>query len=128
MAQKTAVHPANGPKAGGPYSPGIIAGNMVFVAGQVGIDPAIGKLVEGEVEEQTAQVLKNVRTVLEAAGCTMDDVVKTTVFLRDMNDFAKMNAVYATFFGDVPPARSTVQVARLPMDVAVEIEAIAIKG
>lgn len=128
MAQKIAVHSSNAPKAGGPYSPGIIAGNMVFIAGQVGIDPSTGKLVEGEVEEQTAQVLKNVQAVLAEADCTMADVVKTTVFLRDMNDFAKMNAVYATFFGDTPPARSTVQVARLPMDVAVEIEAIAIKG
>jgi 2-iminobutanoate/2-iminopropanoate deaminase len=117
--------PQDAPKALGPYSAGIRAGNMVFTAGQVGIDPATGKLVDGGIEAQTRQVLRNVQAVLRAAGSDLDRVVKTTVFIQDMNDFSKMNAVYAEFFKDKPPARSTVQVAALPIGAAVEIEAIA---
>ena len=113
------------PKALGPYSAGIRVGNMVYTAGQVGIDPAIGDIVEGGIEAETRQVLINLQAVLNAAGSSLDWVVKTTVFLRDMNDFSKMNAVYAEFFTNKPPARSTVQVVALPKGAAVEIEAVA---
>lgn len=123
--EKETIATEDAPKALGPYSAGIRAGNMVFTAGQVGIDPALGKLVDGGIEAQTRQVLRNVQAVLRAAGSELDRVVKTTVFIMDMNDFAKMNAVYAEFFKEKPPARSTVQVAALPLGAAVEIEAIA---
>jgi 2-iminobutanoate/2-iminopropanoate deaminase len=123
--EKEVIATNDAPKALGPYSAGIRAGNMVFSAGQVGIDPATGKMVEGGIEAQTRQVLRNVQAVLRAAGSDLDRVVKTTVFIQDMNDFSKMNAVYGDFFKDKPPARSTVQVAALPLGAAVEIEAIA---
>ncbi|HEX2620345.1 MAG TPA: RidA family protein [Phototrophicaceae bacterium] len=126
MSDKIAIHSKDAPPAGGPYSPAIKMGNMVFTAGQVGLVPATNQFVEGGIEEQTRQVLTNIQAVLTAAGATMGDVVKTTVFLKDMNDFTAMNGVYATFFGDTPPARSTVQVARLPLDALVEIETIAV--
>jgi 2-iminobutanoate/2-iminopropanoate deaminase len=114
------------PKAIGPYSQGIIANGFVFCSGQIPIDPATGELNTGSIEEQTRQVLKNVGAVLEAAGSSLDEAVKCTVFLQDMNDFATMNAVYAEFFKAPHPARAAVQVARLPRDVKVEIEAIAL--
>jgi 2-iminobutanoate/2-iminopropanoate deaminase len=100
----------------------------VYTAGQLGIDPATGGFIEGGIEAETRQVLNNLRAVLEAAGASLENVVKTTVFLRDMNDFAAMNAVYAEFFTADFPARSAVQVARLPKDAAVEIEAVAFVG
>jgi 2-iminobutanoate/2-iminopropanoate deaminase len=114
------------PKAIGPYSQGIVANGFVFCSGQIPIDPATGELNTGTIEEQTRQVLKNVSAVLDAAGSSLDEAVKVTVFLQDMNDFAKMNAVYAEFFKAPNPARAAVQVARLPRDVKVEIEAIAL--
>jgi 2-iminobutanoate/2-iminopropanoate deaminase len=114
------------PKAIGPYSQGIVANGFVFCSGQIPIDPATGELNTGAIEDQTRQVLKNVSAVLEAAGSSLDEAVKVTVFLQDMNDFAKMNAVYAEFFKTPNPARAAVQVARLPRDVKVEIEAIAL--
>jgi len=123
---KKQVQTEKAPKAIGPYSQGIIANGFVFCSGQIPIDPATGELNMGSIEDQTRQVLKNVGAVLEAAGSSYDDVVKTTVFLQDMNDFAKMNAVYAEFFKAPNPARAAVQVARLPRDVKVEIEAIAL--
>lgn len=123
--EKEIVTTDQAPKALGPYSAGIRAGNMVFTAGQVGIDPAVGKLVSGGIEAQTRQALSNVQAVLRAAGSGLDRVVKTTVFIQDMSEFAQMNAVYAEFFREQPPARSTVQVAALPLGAAVEIEAIA---
>lgn len=123
--EKEIITTEDAPKALGPYSAGIRAGNMVFTAGQVGIDPATGKLVEGGIETQTRQVLRNVQAVLRAAGSELDRVVKTTVFIEDMNEFSKMNAIYAEFFKEKPPARSTVQVAALPLGAAVEIEAVA---
>lgn len=123
--EKEIVSTEDAPKALGPYSAGIRAGNMVFTAGQVGIDPATGALVAGGIEEQTRQVLRNVDAVLRAAGSDLDRVVKTTVFILDMNEFARMNSVYAEFFKEKPPARSTVQVGALPLGAAVEIEAIA---
>jgi len=113
-------------KAIGPYSLGIKAGQFVFCSGQLGLDPATGNFVEGGVEAETRQALINLTTILEAAGSGLDYVLKTTVFLRDMNDFARMNAVYGEFFGTEPPARSTIQVAALPRGGAVEIEATAL--
>jgi len=114
------------PKAIGPYSQGIVANGFVFCSGQIPLDPATGELNTGSIEDQTRQVLKNVAAVLEAAGSSLDDAVKCTVFLQDMNDFGKMNAVYGEFFKAPNPARAAVQVARLPRDVKVEIEAIAV--
>jgi 2-iminobutanoate/2-iminopropanoate deaminase len=114
------------PKAIGPYSAGIQFANFVFSSGQIGLDPATGNLVEGGVEAETTQALTNLKNVLEAAGSSLDNVVKTTVFLRDINDFARMNAIYAKFFTTNPPARSAIQVAALPKGAAVEVEAIAV--
>lgn len=114
------------PAAIGPYSQGIIAHGFVFTAGQVPFDPASMQLVEGDIGTQTDQVMKNLGAILREAGADLSTVVKTTVFLRDMNDFVGMNEVYERHFGEHKPARSTVQVARLPRDVAVEIEAIAV--
>jgi 2-iminobutanoate/2-iminopropanoate deaminase len=113
-------------KAIGPYSVGMKAGHLVFCSGQVGMDQATGNLVEGGVEAETRQALVNLSNILAAAGSSLERVVKTTVFLRDMNDFARMNAVYAEFFPVDPPARSTFQVAALPRAAAVEIEAVAL--
>lgn len=114
------------PAAVGPYSQGIIANGFVFTAGQGGVIPGTKTIVEGGVSAQTRQVMENIKAILEAAGSSLDQVVKTTVFLTDINDFAEMNAVYSSYFGDTPPARSTVQVAALPMGIAVEIEAVAL--
>jgi 2-iminobutanoate/2-iminopropanoate deaminase len=114
------------PQAIGPYSQAVRAGNLVFASGQIPIDPATGQFVSGGVAEQTEQVLKNLTAVFEAAGVRMDQIVKTTVFLADMDDFTSMNEVYGRFFGEAPPARATVQAARLPRDARVEIEAIAV--
>ena len=124
---KTVISTTNAPAALGPYSQGITACNLTITSGQVPIDPATGAVVEGGIAEQTRQSLTNVQAVLAAAGLTMENVIKTTVFLKNMNDFAAMNEVYATFFPGNPPARSAVEVARLPKDVLVEIEAIAFK-
>lgn len=128
MASMKRVDTPNAPAAIGPYSQAQIANGMVFTAGQIPLDPASGDLVAGDIAAQTERVMKNVAAVLEAAGASLGTVVKTTVFLRDMNDFAGMNEVYGRHFGDHKPARSTVQAARLPKDVAVEIEAIALVG
>lgn len=125
-AQKKAVEAADAPKAIGPYSQAIIANGFVYTSGQIGSDPKTGTLVEGGIEAQTEQVLKNISAVLKASGSSMESVVKTTVFLADMSDFAKMNEVYAKYFKAPFPARSTVQVARLPRDAKVEIEAVAL--
>jgi 2-iminobutanoate/2-iminopropanoate deaminase len=116
------------PKAIGPYSQGIKAGDFVFTAGQAGVDPATGKLVEGGIGEQTRQVLKNIQAILEAAGTSLERVVKVGVFLQDMADFQAMNAVYAEFFppDKNPPARTTVQAAKLPLGALVEIDAVAL--
>ena len=113
------------PAAIGPYSQAIRTGNLLFTSGQLPMDPVSGQLAAGTIEQQTEQVLKNVKAVLEAAGSGLDSVVKTTVFVKNMDDFARMNAVYAKFFPANPPARSCVEVARLPKDAFVEIEVIA---
>jgi 2-iminobutanoate/2-iminopropanoate deaminase len=123
---KKIIHTDKAPQAVGPYSQAICTESMVFTAGQIGLDPATMKIVSGGVETETRQVLTNLKQVLEAANSGLNYVVKTTVFLRDMADFSRMNAVYAEFFSENPPARSTVAVAALPMGVAVEIEAVAL--
>ncbi len=124
---KQEVRTDKAPKAIGPYSQGIVANGFVFVSGQVPFDPATGELVTGPIEDQARRVLMNVAAVLDAAGSSMDKVVKATVFLQDMNDFAKMNAVYGEFFKTPYPAWAAVQAARLPRDVKIEIEVIALE-
>jgi 2-iminobutanoate/2-iminopropanoate deaminase len=114
------------PRAIGPYSQAVRAGNLLFVSGQIPIDPATGEFVAGGIVEQTEQVLRNLSAVFEASGASLSQVVKTTVFLADMDDFTAMNEVYARFFASDPPARATVQAARLPRDAKVEIDATAI--
>lgn len=114
------------PAAVGPYSQAVTAGEFVFTAGQIPIDPETGKMAAGDVQDQTRQALKNVRAVLEAAGTSLDRVIKTTVFITDMGEFARMNEVYAEFFSEQPPARACVEVAALPKGARVEIEAIAL--
>ncbi len=123
---KEVIKTDHAPKAIGPYSAGIKTNDYIFTAGQGGFVPETGNKVEGGIEAETRQALNNIKSVIEEAGSSLRWVVKTTVFLRDMNDFAKMNAVYAEFFSENPPARSTVQVAALPKNGAVEIEAIAL--
>jgi len=123
---KEIVSTENAPSAIGPYSQAIKAGGMVYCSGQIPIDPATGEFVSDVVGEQTEQVLKNLSQVLGAAGTSLDNVVKTTVFLADMNDFVEMNEVYGRYFSDNKPARATVQAARLPRDAKVEIECIAL--
>ena len=120
------VRTPDAPEAIGPYSQAIVHGEYVFTAGQIPLDPATGSMIEGDVGLQTDRVLKNLEAVLRAAGSSPAGVVKTTVFLADMNDFAGMNQVYTRFFGDHKPARSTVQAARLPRDASVEIECVAV--
>ncbi|MDQ2692539.1 MAG: RidA family protein [Chloroflexota bacterium] len=123
---KKIINSEKAPKAIGPYSQAIVIENLVFTAGQVGLDPVTMELVEGEVDAQTRQALTNLKHVLEKADSGLNFIVKTTVFLQDMSDFAKMNSVYAEFFPENPPARSTVQVAGLPKGALVEIESIAL--
>ncbi len=116
----------DGPKAIGPYSQAIKANGLVFLSGQIPLDPATQQLIDGDVAAQTEQVLRNLSGVLKAAGSSLEQVVKTTVFLKNMSDFAAMNEVYGRYFVQSPPARSTVEVARLPKDVLVEIDVIAL--
>ena len=124
--KRTVVATDQAPAAVGPYSQAIRAGKLVFTAGQIPIDPATGNLVEGDIQVQTRRVLQNLQAVLEAADTSMAKVVKTTVFLQDMGNFQAMNAVYAEFFPENPPARSAVQAAALPLGVDIEIEAVAL--
>lgn len=128
MAALEKVQTGGAPAAIGPYSQAIAHGGLIFTAGQIPLDPATMQLVEGDVAAQTERVMQNLTAVLEAAGASLASVVKTTVFLADMNDFAAMNEVYGRWFGDHAPARSTVEVARLPRDARVEIECIAVAG
>lgn len=125
---KTAVSTPQAPAAIGPYSQAVKTGDFVYTSGQVALDPATGQIIPGGIVEQAVQVLENLKSVLTAAGCGLPDVIKTTVFLKNMSDFAAMNDVYGRYLapeGTVPPARSTVEVARLPKDALVEIEVIA---
>jgi len=124
---KQVISTPQAPSAIGPYSQAIRAGNFLFVSGQISIDPSTGKLIDDKtIQGQTRRVLQNLIAIVEAAGGSAQNIVKTTVFLRDMADFAEMNAVYSTFFSASPPARSTVEAARLPRDVSIEIDCIAV--
>ena len=123
---REAISTPNAPKAVGPYSQAIKANGFLFISGQVCFDPATGELVSGGVERQTEQVMKNLSAILQAAGSGWDKVVKTTVYLKNMSDFGKMNEVYGRFHSGAPPARSTVEVAKLPRDVSIEIDVIAL--
>ena len=125
---KQAISTPQAPAAIGPYSQAIRAGNLLFVSGQIPLDPDTGQVVEGDAAVQTARVLRNLSAILEAAGSSLNQVLKTTVYLKDMADFAIMNEVYGRFFPETPPARATVEVARLPRNVAVEIDLIAEVG
>jgi 2-iminobutanoate/2-iminopropanoate deaminase len=125
---KDRVQTESAPEAIGPYSQAITANGFVFASGQIPLDPATMQIVEGGIREQTERVMNNLSEVLQAAGSSLDRVVKTTVFLADLADFADMNETYGRFFGEVPPARSTVQVSRLPRDVRIEIDVIALAG
>ena len=124
--KKETVNTHKAPAAIGPYAQAVKTGGFLFTSGQIPIDPATGEIVSGGIEAQTSCALNNLRGVLEAAGSGMNDIVKTTVYIKDMNDFPKINGVYATFFEASFPARSCVEVARLPKDVLVEIEAVAV--
>ena len=125
---KEIISTSNAPAAIGPYSQAVKAGNLLFISGQIPLDPATGEVVEGDITVQTHRVLDNVKAILTQAGADFSNVVKTTVFLRDMNDFVPMNRVYAEYYSENCPARSAVQVGRLPKDVSVEIETIAYLG
>ena len=123
---KEVISTEKAPKAIGPYSQAIKANGLIFTAGQIAFDPAAGQIVEGDIARQTARVLENLKAIVEAAGSSLDKAVKATVFLKDMNDFGAMNEVYTRYFPTHPPARSTVEVTRLPRDVRVEIDLIAL--
>jgi 2-iminobutanoate/2-iminopropanoate deaminase len=123
---KRIVRTEQAPQAIGPYSQAVVGGGFVYVAGQLALDPRTGQLVPGDVRIQTKRVMENIKAILEGAGSSLDRVVKTTVFLRDLNDFGVMNEIYGSYFQEDPPARSTFQVAKLPRDGAVEIEAVAL--
>jgi 2-iminobutanoate/2-iminopropanoate deaminase len=125
---KEVIYTEAAPKPLGPYSQAVKAGNMLFVSGQIPIDPKTGEVVKGGIKEQTRQVLENIKAVLEAAGYTLNDVTMAFVFLADMNMFPEYNEVYAQYFKEKPPARVTVQAARLPRDVLIEIAVIAVRG
>jgi 2-iminobutanoate/2-iminopropanoate deaminase len=125
---KKIIHTDQAPKAVGPYSQAVSTGNLLFTAGQVAIDPATGKLVDGGIREQTRQVMQNLKAILTAAGTDFSKVVKTTVFLQDIKNFADFNQVYAEYFPSEPPARSTFQVGALPLGAVVEIEIVVVLG
>jgi 2-iminobutanoate/2-iminopropanoate deaminase len=125
MAQKRVVATEGAPQAIGPYSQAIVHGGLIYCSGQIPLDPATGRIVEGDIAEQTARVLENLKAVLEDAGSSLDRVLKTTVFLQDMSEFSLFNEVYGRYFHVNPPARATVEAARLPRDARVEIECIA---
>ena len=125
---KEPIRTERAPAAIGPYSQAVKAGGFLFISGQIPLDPATGEVVQGETAAQADRVLRNIRGILDDSGATLQDVVKTTIFLVDMNDFAAVNEVYGRYFATEPPARTTVQVSRLPKDVRIEIEAIAHLG
>jgi len=126
MVGKKVIHTDKAPKAIGPYSQAIQAGNFLFLSGQIPLDPKTGELVNGDIRDQTNQVLKNIKSILESQKLGMENVVKSTIFLKDITNFNQVNEVYATYFASSPPARSTVEVAKLPKDADIEIEAIAV--
>jgi len=124
--EKRIIYTEKAPKPIGPYSQAVIAGNLIFTAGQIPIDPTTNQVVQGDIKEQTRRVLENLRAILEAVGSTFDDVVKVTIYMKDLNEFSAMNEVYSEYFKNSPPARTTVEVSRLPRDVKIEIDLIAI--
>ncbi len=124
MAKKW-IAPSEGPKPVGPYSPGVVANGFLFVSGQIPLNPATGELVKESFESQVRQTLENVKSVIEAVGATLDDVVKVTIFLQDLANFEELNRIYSEYFSESKPARAAIQAARLPKDVDIEIEAIA---
>ncbi len=126
--EKSVIQSDKAPKAIGPYSQAIKAGDHLYLAGQIGIDPQTNKFVEGAIEEQTKQALSNIEAVLTEAGYNFDDVVQTQIYLLDMNDYATINTIYASYFKKAPPARAVVQVARLPKDALIEIMMVAVKN
>jgi 2-iminobutanoate/2-iminopropanoate deaminase len=126
LKMKKMVRTDNAPQAIGPYSQAVWADKMLFISGQIPIDPKTGELVKGDIRQQTERVLENIKAILKSQGLGMEDVIKTTLLLKDMGNFQKVNETYATYFPSLPPARSTVEVARLPRDAEVEIEAIAL--
>lgn len=126
--KKVVISTNTAPAAIGPYSQAIGIGNLVFVSGQIPIFPVSGEIVQGDIKVQTRQVLENLRCILEAANSSLDKVVKTTIFMKDLNDYTAINEVYKEFFSNKPPARAAVQAARLPKDVGIEIEAVAFSG
>lgn len=123
---KKMISTPEAPAAIGPYSQAVSAGDFLFVSGQIGLQPGTGELVEGGVTAQTTQVMENLKAIIQAAGASLHDVVKCTIYLKDMSDFGKVNDLYGSYFGEAPPARATVEVSRLPKDVAVEIDAIVL--
>jgi 2-iminobutanoate/2-iminopropanoate deaminase len=125
---KQSVNIPNAPAPIGPYSPAIIAGNQLFVSGQIPLEPLSGTFKNETIEEATAQVMENLKNIIIAAGFTMNDVVKCSIFLKDLNNFSAVNQIYASYFSEIPPARETVEISRLPMDAIVEISCIAIKA
>lgn len=125
--EKRVVYTEKAPKPIGPYSQAIIAGDFIFASGQIPIDPKTNQLVQGDIKEQTRRVLENLKAILEEAGVTLDDVVKVTIYIKDLGEFAGMNDVYSQYFKNSPPARTTVEVSRLPRDVKIEIDLIAVK-
>jgi 2-iminobutanoate/2-iminopropanoate deaminase len=125
--KKKVVSSGKAPKAIGPYSQGIETGGFIFMSGQIPLDPTTGDMVSGGIEVETRRVLDNLKAILQSQGLDMDAVVKTTIFLADMGDFAKVNEVYGSYFGEVPPARSTIQVGALPKNARIEIEAVALR-
>ncbi len=124
--EKKAIHTESGPLQGAPYTPAVRVGPFIYISGQLPLDPATSRIVEGDFETQVRQCLRNLASVLKQEGLGLDSIVKTTIFLKDLNNFAVLNTVYGPYFTGVKPARSTVEVARLPLDVMVEIEAIAV--
>ena len=124
--KKEVIQTDKAPKALGPYSQAIQAGNLLFLSGQIPIDPATGELVKGDIADKTRRVMENIKAVLESQGLSMEDVVKSTVFLKNINDFGRFNETYATYFRSAPPARSTVEVSRMARDADIEIEMIAV--
>ena len=126
--EKRIIATSNAPKAIGPYSQGVLAGNFLFVSGQIPIDPKTNQIIEGDIALQTKQVMENIKGILESGGASMNNVVKATLYIKDMDEYGRINEVYSAYLGNVQPARSTVEVKRLPKDVRIEIDVIALVG
>ena len=126
--EKKIIATSNAPKAIGPYSQGVLAGDFLFVSGQIPIDPKTNQIIEGDIALQTKQVMENIKGILESAGASMNNVVKATLYIKDMDEYGRINEVYSAYLGNVQPARSTVEVKRLPKDVRIEIDVIALVG